>query len=100
MRKSLAVLVVMLVAMSAPAMPASAHNWDGNSLHACYSQREWAPISVVRHSHPSDITSLWVDYYCCEWDGARHQYYYTTLWANGATNRHGPESGPYLGDCP
>lgn len=84
--------------------PASAHNFDGNSLYTC-SQEEPPdgtpdPVWVTRHSHPVALTEAYVDYSCCAWDGAREVRYWATLWWNGATNAHGGYRYGVLGtDC-
>lgn len=101
---ALAGLVLVLGVVALPSSPASAHNFNNDSLYTC-SQEEPpngnpSPYWTVRHSHPVALTEAYVDYACCAWDGAREVRYWATLWWNGAHNAHGGYSYGVLGtDC-
>lgn len=116
--KSLALALLLIVTMvgmgqstKAGATPTSrdgvevtAHNFDLNSTYTCEQESppngEPSSVWVTRHSHPVALTEAYVDYSCCQWDGAREVRFWVTLWWNGAHNAHGGYRYGVLGtDC-
>lgn len=71
--------------------PASAHNYDGQSLTTCYADHT-AGWNLILHSHPVWLDPAFVDYGCVETDGIRCRHYFDTRWWNQETTRH--DDGP------
>lgn len=101
MRKLIGGTVGALALVASLATPAEAHNYDSMSWATCYAERtDWTASATIKHSHPAEMTELYVDYHCCaDLSGLSHRWYFATRNTSGATWSHN-WSPVYGGWCP